>query len=263
MDKYIEFKNTLEEKYINSALERTEGVISLYDLIDLLEMGFDDLKLTMDGSALREQINRDRTVFERIGLFRKKAVVNQKCTSVISNYNRKKCRISFGFENRGSRTGHEFVVLIKDRDSDELYFESEQFANKEFADKYVSEIYGMFAVLEEYADYYPLNGKGETTAISQTFDDGVLSVTISVYVGGTVHYTILPSKGTDPEKIFTREWVSRTKLSSIVVDNAVSILDSIPVSISSLNEAYRSVVEKELKKENDRLLRKTIGGMAN
>ena len=264
MDEYTRFKQDLDKKYIEpDGIEKSEGVISLYYLIDILETGFDNLKLTIDGSELRDQINQDRTVLQRINLFKKKRVMDKKCTSVISNFNKNKCRISFGFEDSGRSMGSRFVVLIKERDSDELYFESDYFADKEFATKYVSEIYGMFAVLEEYATYFPQNEKGETTSITQVFDDGTLAVEVSVYRNGTVHYSITPSKEYDPTKVFNREWLSRVKLSTYVEENDIDILDNIPVEISSLNDAFRSMVEADIEKEKSASLIKNIGGMAN
>ena len=264
MDEYTRFKQDLDKKYIEpDGIEKSEGVISLYDLINILEIGFDNLKLTMDGSELRNQINQDRTVLQRINLFKNKRVIDKKCTSVISNFNKDKCRISFGFEDGGRSMGSRFVVLIKERDSDELYFESDYFADKEFATKYVSEIYGMFAVLEEYATYFPQNEKGETTSITQVFDDGTLAVEVSVYRNGTVHYSITPSKEYDPTKVFNREWLSRVKLSTYVEENDIDILDNIPVEISSLNDAFRSMVEADIEKEKSASLIKNIGGMAN
>ena len=264
MDEYTRFKQDLDKKYIEpDGIEKSEGVISLYDLIDILETGFDNLKLTIDGSELRDQINQDRTVLQRINLFKKKRVIDKKCTSVISNFNKNKCRISFGFEDSGRSMGSRFVVLIKERDSDELYFESDYFADKEFATKYVSEIYGMFAVLEEYATYFPQNEKGETTSITQVFDDGTLAVEVSVYRNGTVHYSITPSKEYDPTKVFNREWLSRVKLSTYVEENDIDILDNIPVEISSFNDAFRSMVEADIEKEKSASLIKNIGGMAN
>ena len=264
MDEYTRFKQDLDKKYIEpDGIEKSEGVISLYDLIDILETGFDNLKLTMDGSELRDQINQDRTVLQRINLFKKKRVMDKKCTSVISNFNKNKCRISFGIGDSGRSMGSRFVGLIKERDSDELYFESDYFADKEFATKYVSEIYGMFAVLEEYATYFPQNEKGETTSITQVFDDGTLAVEVSVYRNGTVHYSITPSKEYDPTKVFNREWLSRVKLSTYVEENDIDILDNIPVEISSLNDAFRSMVEADIEKEKSASLIKNIGGMAN
>ena len=264
MDEYTRFKQDLDKKYIEpDGIEISEGLICLYDLIDILETGFDNLKLTMDGSELRDQINQDRTVLQRINLFKKKRVIDKKCTSVISNFNKNKCRISFGFEDSGRSMGSRFVVLIKERDSDELYFESDYFADKEFATKYVSEIYGMFAVLEEYATYFPQNEKGETTSITQVFDDGTLAVEVSVYRNGTVHYSITPSKEYDPTKVFNREWLSRVKLSTYVEENDIDLLDNIPVEISSLNDAFRSMVEADIEKEKSASLIKNIGGMAN
>ena len=43
MDRYTEFRNTLEEKYINrDGIETSEGVISLYDLVDLFDKAYSE-----------------------------------------------------------------------------------------------------------------------------------------------------------------------------------------------------------------------------
>ena len=40
MDEYTRFKQDLDKKYIEpDGIEQRDGVISLYDLIDILEMG--------------------------------------------------------------------------------------------------------------------------------------------------------------------------------------------------------------------------------
>ena len=76
MDKYTEFKDTLDKKYIEpTGVMKSEGVISLGDLISLLEKGFDELKVVMDGSNLKSQINGDRTFMQRFGLFKMKSEV--------------------------------------------------------------------------------------------------------------------------------------------------------------------------------------------
>lgn len=264
MDRYTEIKETIDKKYIEpDGIERTEDVVSLFDLIDMLEMKFDDLRIVMKGDYLKEQINADRTILQRIGLFKKEKVINKKCTSIISTMGKKKTRISFGFEDKGSAAGSKFVVLLKDRDSDELYFESDYFSDKEFASKYVGEIFEMFAVLEEYAPLYPVNGKGETTAITQTLEDELFSVTISVYTNGSVHYTISLKKALDQDSIYNREWLSRVKLKSHVDQHALRVLDNIVVPVSTLNDVFRNVVEQDMVKGNAAILAKTSGGMAN
>ena len=55
----------------------------------------------------------------------------------------------------------------------------------------------MFSVLEEYAPLYPVNGKGEITAITQTLEDELFSVNISVSPSGSVQYTIALKKALD------------------------------------------------------------------
>ena len=111
-----------------------------------------------------------------------------------------------------------------DRDSDALYFEHDFFADKEFAEKYISEIYAMFDTLEDYAELYPVDNEGKMKSLSQTFDDGFLSVTVEVYLSGEVRCTILPSKDADPDKLYDREWLSRVKLSAYVKENNVDII---------------------------------------
>ena len=263
MDKYTEFKEVVDNNYIASVgVNKDEGTISLLNLLNILKSSFETLAVTMNGSELKEQINQDRTITERIGVFKKRKVIIDKCTSVISNYGRKKCRISFGFYDKNRSSGHKFVVLMKDRESDELYFESEQFTDRNFAQKYVGEIYAAFAVLEEYADYFPINGKGEPMPITQTFDDGVLTVTITIYINGNVSYTIVPSKGTSAAHLFDREWLNREKLSSYVDNNALSILSNILVSTDELNSVFKKMVEASREREIN-ILTKNIGGMAN
>jgi hypothetical protein len=57
--------------------------------------------------------------------------------------------------------------------------------------------------------------------------------------------------------------LSRVKLSTYVEDNDIDILDNIPVEISSLNDAFRAMVEADIEKENSVSLTKNIGGMVN
>lgn len=254
MDRYTEIKEIIDKKYVEpDGVERTEEFVSLFDLIDMLEMKFDDLKIVMKGDYLKEQINADRTVFQRIGLFKKEKVINKKCTSIISTMGKKKTRISFGFEDYKK---HNFVVLMKDRDLDELYFESDYFSDKEFATKYVGEIYEMFAVLEEYAPLYPVNGKGEITAITQTIEDELFSVTISVYPNGSVHYTINLKKSLDQDSIYNREWLNRVKLKSYVDQHSLRVLDNIVVPVTKLSVVFRTVVEQDMVKGNAAILAK-------
>lgn len=257
MDRYTEIKETIDKKYIEpEGVERTEEVVSLFDLIDMLEMKFDDLRIVMKGDYLKDQINADRTVLQRIGLFKKEKVINKKCTSVISTLGKKKTRISFGFEDKSRSMGSRFVVLMKDRDSDELYFESDYFSDKEFASKYVGEIFEMFSVLEEYAPLYSVNGKGEITAITQTLEDELFSVNISVSPSGSVQYTIALKKALDQDAIYNREWLSRVKLKSYVEQHALRVLDNIVVPVDKLNDVFRNVVEQDMVKGNAAILAK-------
>ena len=86
-------------------------------------------------------------------------------------------------------------------------------------------------------------------------------MTINLDTHGRVSSTIVPTKGSDPEGLYTRTWYSRETISKHVEDISEQILRSIPIEISSLNEVYKTLVERAIGKRQAKLLAK--GGMAN
>ena len=82
MDKYNELKERIDFKYTGREVEQTENIISLFDLYVLLVDEMRELKDVKDLDWFKEKINNDRTFFKRFGLFRKKAIVDQKCDFV-------------------------------------------------------------------------------------------------------------------------------------------------------------------------------------
>jgi hypothetical protein len=250
MDKYDKLKEQIEKEYIyGEVVEANNDVVSMYDLVYLLEEKFEALRVVKDGSYLKEKINQDRTVQQMFSFFRKKTIVDGQCLSIISDFNKSKCRVSFSFENV-SQNREDVVVIMKDSESDDLYFEDSRFANREFAEKYISEIYEMFGVLENFAKYYPASAKGGVSSITQTFKAGILEVLITVFPNGKIECNITPSNGVDNQNIYNREWLSREKLSNYVKENRANILQSIPVELDSLNTSFRTIVEESKEKRD-------------
>ncbi len=154
------------------------------------------------------------------------------------------------------------MALFKDFDSDEIYFSDYGLKDRDFVTKYISEIYEIFGILEEYGTMFPIKEKSRK-AIGQEFSDGVLDVEVVLDTYGRVSDTITPSEAVDPDKIYTREWYSRDTISKHVQDMRVQVLSSIPVEISNLNIVFKRLVERASAKRNAQIKAKTIGGMAN
>lgn len=260
MDKYTELMNRIDTKYSREEIEQTENVISLYDLVTILSEEMEPLrKLKMD-KEFQNKINRDRTIFQRIGLFKRKEVINKKCTGGYTEVSENRSTISLGFDNGQALGVH--VVLYKDFDSDELYFADFCLKDREFVEKYISDIYGIFAILEQYGTLFPYEEKKGRTGLSQEFSDGLLSVTVKLDTWGRVTPSIVPCKGIDTDNLYTREWYNRETVSKHVYAMQEQILRTIPVEISSLNEVYRKLVEDNISKKKAMQYGKSFG-MAN
>ena len=133
--------------------------------------------------------------------------------------------------------------------------------DRNFVTKYISEIYGIFAILENYGTIFPYEEKKGRVGITQEFNDELLSVTVSLDTFGRVSTSIVPTKDNDPDGVYTRAWYSRETISKHVDGMSEQILRSIPVEISNLNEVYKMLVERAIGKKQAKLLAK--GGMAN
>lgn len=261
MDSYTKLMTSIDEKYSGEEVEQSENIISLYDLVKMLEDEMEPLRTLKLEKDFYNKINADRTVFQRIGLFRKKAVINQKCTGGYTETGEKRSTISVHFDNGKDLGAH--VVLYKDFDSDEIYFADFCIKDREFVEKYISDIYGIFAILEAYGTLFPYEEKKGRTGLSQEFADGLLSIKVSLDTYGRVTPLILPVKEADPDNLYVRTWYSRETVSEHVNNMSEDILRRIPVEISSLNEVYKMLVERAIGKKQAKLLGKTVGGMAN
>lgn len=261
MDSYTKLKTMIDSKYNEGNVQQTENVISLFDLINMLEEEIEPLRTLKLGNALQNQINADRTVFERIGLLRKKAVVNKRCTGMHTSVGKDFSSISFHFMEK-KKDDFTYIDLKKDFENDEIYFSDFCEKDRDFVTKYISEIYGVFAILEEYGTLFPLKEREGRISLSQEFCDGLLKIKIELDTYGRVSYVITPTKDNNPDNVYSREWYNRETISQHVDDMRVKILSSIPVEISSLNEVYRKLVEQSISKRKDSVLAKTFVGMA-
>lgn len=261
MDSYTKLMTSIDEKYSGEEVEQSENIISLYDLVKMLEEEMEPLRKVKVDRSFHDKINADRTILQRIGLFRKKAVINQKCNGGYTETGEKRSTISINFDNGKALGTH--VVLHKDFDSDEIYFADFCVKDREFVEKYISDIYGIFAVLEEYGTLFPYEEKKGRVGLSQEFNDGLLSIKVSLDTYGRVTPLILPVKEADPENLYVRNWYSRETIAKHVEAMSEDILRRIPVEISSLNDVYRTLVERAIGKRQAQLRTKIICGMAN
>lgn len=258
MDKYTELKEKIDTKYSNGEVEQTENIISLFDLYVLLDREMKSYREVKNLDWFKDKINTDRTFFKRVGLFKKKASIDQRCDFTYCDIDDKKCKLSVSFATFGTS-----LVLYKDFDSDELYFADFGLKDRSFVEKYLSDIYSIFAVLEQYGTLFPYEEKKGRTSLSQTFDDGLLKIELCCDTYGRVGFNMGPSAGVDKEQLYGRTWYSRETIATYVEENKGRILRCIPVEISSLNDVYRNIVEEAIAKKNAHWLVKDISGMAN
>lgn len=260
MDKYTELKGKIDSKYSNGLVQQSENIISLYDLITMLKEEMEPLRKVKIDKEFQEKIDADRTIFQRIGLFKKQAIVKGKCNGGYTSVEQNRSTISLHFEEKNSSFDR-CIVLHKDFDSQEIYFADFCYKDRDFVTKYISEIYGIFAVLENYGTIFPYEEKKGRIGITQEFNDELLSVTVNLDTFGRVSTSIVPTKDNDPDGVYTRDWYSRETISKHVDGMSEQILRSIPIEISSLNEVYKTLVERAIGKRQAKLLAK--GGMAN
>lgn len=261
MDKYTELMNRIDTKYSGEEIEQTENIISLFDLVTMLQEEMEPLrKLKMD-KEFQNKINNDRTILQRIGLFRTRTVVDKKCNGGYTEVGKNRSSISLNFEDKSNVLGTH-VVLFKDFDSDELYFADFCSKDREFVEKYISDIYGIFSILEQYGTLFPYEEKKGRSGLTQEFTDNLLNVDVKLDTWGRVTVSIVPCKGIDTDDLYTREWYSRETVSKHVYAMQEQILRTIPVEISSLNEVYRKLVEDNISKKKAMQYGKSFG-MAN
>lgn len=258
MDKYTELMQRIESQYSGEEVEQTQNIISLYDLYTILMEEMEPLNKIKMGNELQNKINADRTFFKRIGLFRRQAVIDKKCMGVYTDIGETRSEIVFSFDERRSSVGSH-LTLYKDIDSDELYFGDFSLKDREFVERYLSDIYGIYAILESYGTLFPYKKEKGRQSLNQAFDDGVLNINITCDTYGRVAIQVSPSKGVDSDNLYTRSWYTRQTVSSYVDENSEDILSRIPVEISSLNEVYRKLVEDNLAKKKSMTFKKSYG----
>lgn len=257
MDKYIELMNKINAKYSGEEVEQTENIISLWDLVNILKeemQPFYDVRL---GHDLRDKINGDRNILQRIGILRRNALDNE-CRSAYTYMSENSNEISIAFKTQ-SAAMDSHLVIIKDRGSDELYFADFSLKDRDFVTKYLSEIYHTFAVIEEYVTLFPYEKSKGRLSLEQSFNDGVLTFTVTCDTYGRVNTKVEPSKGADPDNLYKRTWYNREKVSDYVEDNTEEIMRRIPVQISELDQVYRKLIEDNLSKKNGLKYGKSFG----
>lgn len=248
MDAYTKLMTTITSKYDCDQVEQSENVISLYDLVAILDKEMEPLRKIKMEDGFRKKINADRTIFQRVGLFKKEAIINKKCEYVYTDASGDRSSITIGFGSVPKIV--EVIELRKDFGSEEIYFSSFSKKDREFVNKYISDIYEIFGVLEEYGGLFPYeNDKGRLNAC-QEFGDGLFDVSVSIDSFGRVTPTLVLCKGLGLEQIYAREWCSRESIATYVNNMQDDILKRIPIEISNLNESFKTLVERSKDKEN-------------
>lgn len=251
MDEYTRLRNRFEA-YLNMPnIEMSEKEISVYTLRKLINDGLEDLRKIQFESEFKEEINKSRTIVQKVGnVFKKKvSFCVSPCTSVMASSDGNTSVLTFCFQNKKSSLRTDFLKICKDANSDQIYF-GKYSSDKDFVEKHYDRISEYFTTLEHYSELYQGGVGGSGKCIEQAISDGFLDIKmISDNYGRTNLYTTI-NQETDKENMYTREWYKRQTLEDFFTEHEEEILKKIPVQIASLNYTYQTIVKSAISKQN-------------
>lgn len=251
MDEYTKLKTKIESYLNMPEVELTQEIVSVYMLNKILNHGLERLRNVKLGDSLKDEVNRGRTIVEKVGrVFKKKGI----CSHVMTSCDEKTARITFCFITPESRTGSKYLKVYRDVNSDQIYFDRHG-SDKSFVEKHYDSINEYFDILEEYNALYTSGIDGKD--INQIFTDGFFIIDIICTTFGKVEMITTLNEEIDKERIFTREWFQRQTLQDFYHEHEDEILKRIPINISGLNYTMQTLVRDAASKQNIPILVKT------
>ena len=254
MDEYTRLLTKLSE-YLNKpnveSTECTNDIISAYDLYCIVDEKLQELRDVQFDSTFVDEINKDNTVIKKVGhIFKKRVPYNEKkCTTDMVEHNGKRGVITLGFTSNKARFGVEYIDIIRDVDSDEIYF-GKYASDKIIVERYYDRLTNIFDTLEKFQALYQSGIGSSGTTQKQTFSDSFLDVDFSYDSYGRTSIDIRINKEADKEEIYSREWYQRKSLSTFVDENKEDFLRRIPINVSELNHTCKTIVEEYKEKQN-------------
>lgn len=240
MDEYTRLENEIKSYFQMPDVVRDSDTISAYDLYNIINNKFDELRRVIDTSSFFKEIKKNNNILRTlIKKIKKEPAVEAYCEYILIMRTKKGTEIYFGGI---------CMSICKEDNSDELYFgEYNNCLDREFINRYYNKLIEIFTVMEEFNNLFNSGNNRKENFKPQIFSDSFLDVELSLFNNGEVEVSISINSKEDPNNLFNRKWYNRDTLASIIEDNKMELLKKIPIEISSLNCLCKNVLEEKSK----------------
>ena len=187
---------------------------------------------------------------------------SSKCSQIKTRFCENKSEIVFYFKDDNTE------IIYKDLDSDEIYFD--KFNDNHNIDsnliiKIYDKIMNKFAILEKYNCLLLFESEFNkfyhnplllfyALLNSKLYEDSFLNVSI-VCDNDKLKPVIKINKDVDKENISEREWVNRKKLSDIIKEKEIDILNNLQINVDELDYVYKHLIDNSRNEEGLKLSR--------
>lgn len=238
-------------------------IISMWDLYCKVNQEFEELRKIYDFTDFKEEVNLANTTYKTVGFLFKKTVpvLEHTCIFISCAGYAERSSIHFSFLDNTSQdefgvftSGHS-VQIHKDFDSSEPYFDKycigHKFATREFVETHYERIMEIFTTLEKFMKLtgkpIPWTGfyEEDTELYSVHFDCDIFDIKITCQNQGGVLLNVSLNDQADPNHLYDRKWVNSNCLADFVQEHLEEILSRIPVSISTLDPVFATIVQNQ------------------
>jgi len=224
-----------------SDVEFSKDVISAYDLYLLLESKLEELKDLHNNEALINEINNDRTFFNKLAslLNIESSISKRKCREIVFECDGN-ISLAFFIFNSHSDQASDNICIKKSVGENDFYFDKEE--EEVFFERYKDQISEKMDKMEELSELFDFHVYPKITSYfkTQMIDDNYFNISINYFGNGEINLNIISCK---PSYIVDA-------LNEFLNENKEEILKKIPVNVSSLNPNCRTIVEDSLNKMN-------------
>lgn len=237
--------------------------ISMWDLYCKVNQEFEELRKIYDFTDFKEEVNLANTTYKTVGFLFKKTVpvLEHTCIFISCAGYAERSSIHFSFldntfqDEFGVFTSGHSVQIHKDFDSSEPYFDKycigNKFATREFVETHYERIMEIFTTLEKFMKLtgkpIPWTGfyEEDTELYSVHFDCDIFDIKITCQNQGGVLLNVSLNDQADPNHLYDRKWVNSNCLADFVQEHLEEILSRIPVSISTLDPVFATIVQNQ------------------
>lgn len=229
----VDLKNTLQKDNI----ECNENQISLYDLYDLVNAEYEDLR----------KINKSQKHLKKEGVFSKNS----------PSYLRfEYCKNSTSIYIRFNGSLMDSAIFIKkENDSKDFFIErfsiSTEKANK-FIKKNYDKIIQLFSILEKYStELYEF--ESNINKYSVKYNNYEFNIYINSF--GNVDLNIKLKDDIDSKDMYNRQYYQKDTLMQILKDSRFELAKKIKIDVNTLDSSIVDVISKSKKSDSKKLVK--------